>query len=428
MKMALCLLTLAALPGQPAHAADELRATCALSGNALGCGVRPPGATAIKEVAARVGDRSLPVTFTPFDSKTAVFFLVDVSDPARKSTVARNRQVIDGLIALTGDKHQFGIARFAAELSVLAELGSSKEGLLQATAKLQAEGVATEFTRSALALLQKIEGFEAARKVLVVFSDGKFEDTAYPLDEVIARAKSTGTIIVAFGYAEKPSETPALQNLRRLADETGGLFLGADTGSKDLPPDNAASFFATLGNGGALSADLSGLFGQQTVTLSMTLADGRRLERDEIVGLPGMPAGQRFREWVDANRAIAGGGTAALVLLCGGAFIAVRRRREAEKPAVQAWLAFLDGQASRHPVTTTALSIGRNPDNGLCLANETVSGHHAEIHRQRDGTFAITDLGSVNGVYVNEQRVERHELADGDLIELGEVRLRFESA
>ena len=51
--------------------------------------------------------------------------------------------------------------------------------------------------------------------------------------------------------------------------------------------------------------------------------------------------------------------------------------------------------------------------------------HHAEVHRRREGDFYIVDLASTNGLLVNENKVHQEELHDGDVIELGEVRLRF---
>ena len=59
------------------------------------------------------------------------------------------------------------------------------------------------------------------------------------------------------------------------------------------------------------------------------------------------------------------------------------------------------------------------------LNNDSISSHHAEIHRRREGDFYIVDLASSNGVYVNGNKVNQLELHDGDLIELGEVRLHF---
>jgi len=84
-----------------------------------------------------------------------------------------------------------------------------------------------------------------------------------------------------------------------------------------------------------------------------------------------------------------------------------------------------DAESKRIPLVKVASRIGRRPDNDIVFTNTSISGYHAEIHSQRDGTYYITDLGSGNGLSVNEQRVTQSELNDGDLVELGEVRFRF---
>jgi hypothetical protein len=63
----------------------------------------------------------------------------------------------------------------------------------------------------------------------------------------------------------------------------------------------------------------------------------------------------------------------------------------------------------------------------ISLKNETISSHHAEIQRRRTGDVFIVDLASANGVFVNENKITQMQLISGDVIELGEVRLRFES-
>lgn len=91
---------------------------------------------------------------------------------------------------------------------------------------------------------------------------------------------------------------------------------------------------------------------------------------------------------------------------------------------VLAWLVNLDADSTRHPITKTAMRIGRKQDNDLVMKNDTVSGHHAEILKRGD-QFMIADLGASNGVFVRGKRVEKTPLENGDIIELGEVRLRF---
>ena len=66
--------------------------------------------------------------------------------------------------------------------------------------------------------------------------------------------------------------------------------------------------------------------------------------------------------------------------------------------------------------------------NGLAGASGRLdqrARHHAEIHRRRDGSFTITDLDSLNGVFVNSDQVKTAKLSEADLVELGDVGFRF---
>ena len=70
------------------------------------------------------------------------------------------------------------------------------------------------------------------------------------------------------------------------------------------------------------------------------------------------------------------------------------------------------------------VSIGRTPDAGVFLDDVTVSRNHALLVRRRDGLF-IDDLGSLNGTYVNRERIESHQLDDGDEIQIGKYKLSY---
>jgi len=69
-------------------------------------------------------------------------------------------------------------------------------------------------------------------------------------------------------------------------------------------------------------------------------------------------------------------------------------------------------------------SVGRDPDSDVFLDDVSVSRSHAEIRRQADA-FAIHDLGSMNGTYVNRERVEMTKLAQHDEVQIGRFRLAF---
>jgi hypothetical protein len=101
--------------------------------------------------------------------------------------------------------------------------------------------------------------------------------------------------------------------------------------------------------------------------------------------------------------------------------------RDAEgRPVVYGWLETMDGNALRHPLRTTNVRVGRHRDNDICLQNDSISRRHAVLHYNADTRrFVITDLGGGNGVIVNRTKYKSRELSDGDMVELGEVRLRF---
>jgi pSer/pThr/pTyr-binding forkhead associated (FHA) protein len=71
------------------------------------------------------------------------------------------------------------------------------------------------------------------------------------------------------------------------------------------------------------------------------------------------------------------------------------------------------------------LSIGRSPDNDISIDNLAVSGKHARI-RKVLSTYLIEDLKSTNGTFVNDRKIERYELIDGDLVTIGKHNLLFQ--
>lgn len=71
-----------------------------------------------------------------------------------------------------------------------------------------------------------------------------------------------------------------------------------------------------------------------------------------------------------------------------------------------------------------ALTIGRLPDNVLQIDNLAVSGHHAKIYWEQDH-YTVEDLGSLNGTYVNSQRVGKATLKSGDQVTIGKHIVQF---
>ena len=69
-------------------------------------------------------------------------------------------------------------------------------------------------------------------------------------------------------------------------------------------------------------------------------------------------------------------------------------------------------------------SLGRHPDSDISLDDITVSRRHAEIERSPDG-YVVSDSGSLNGTYVNQERVDSGVVHHGDELQIGKFRLVF---
>ncbi|HLW24928.1 MAG TPA: AAA family ATPase [Steroidobacteraceae bacterium] len=70
------------------------------------------------------------------------------------------------------------------------------------------------------------------------------------------------------------------------------------------------------------------------------------------------------------------------------------------------------------------LVIGRTPDNDLQIDSKFISRHHCQIITQPHGCV-IEDLNSTNGIYVQSKRVRRHNLNDGDVVQVGQHELMY---
>ncbi len=77
------------------------------------------------------------------------------------------------------------------------------------------------------------------------------------------------------------------------------------------------------------------------------------------------------------------------------------------------------GQGGSAADTTSTISLG-----DIVLDDVSVSRRHAEFYRQ-GGRFTVRDVGSLNGTYVNRERLEEAALSGGDEGQIGKVRLVF---
>ena len=84
-------------------------------------------------------------------------------------------------------------------------------------------------------------------------------------------------------------------------------------------------------------------------------------------------------------------------------------------------------EGASYPLIGDLVDVGRSPDSKIFLDDITVSRRHATFERTADGVV-VQDVGSLNGTYVNRDRIDRRVLADGDEIQIGRYVIVFRAA
>ncbi|MGW3208733.1 FHA domain-containing protein [Streptomyces sp. NPDC001135] len=80
---------------------------------------------------------------------------------------------------------------------------------------------------------------------------------------------------------------------------------------------------------------------------------------------------------------------------------------------------------SRFLLDSDLTTAGRHPQSDIFLDDVTVSRRHVEFRRSPDGSFTVADVGSLNGTYVNRERIDQVALSNGDEVQIGKYRLVF---
>ncbi|MCK8678460.1 MULTISPECIES: FHA domain-containing protein [Streptomyces] len=70
-------------------------------------------------------------------------------------------------------------------------------------------------------------------------------------------------------------------------------------------------------------------------------------------------------------------------------------------------------------------TAGRHPQSDIFLDDVTVSRRHVEFRRSPDGSFTVSDVGSLNGTYVNREPIDSVPLTNGDEVQIGKYRMVF---
>jgi|WetSurMetagenome_2_1015567.scaffolds.fasta_scaffold00048_34 pSer/pThr/pTyr-binding forkhead associated (FHA) protein len=93
------------------------------------------------------------------------------------------------------------------------------------------------------------------------------------------------------------------------------------------------------------------------------------------------------------------------------------------------FIVFFDSELVKsYELDEAVVTIGRLPENTICISNMGISRRHSKIERTTDGDYVLSDLNSLNGTYVNNAKVKKITLSHGDKITIGKYTILFEAA
>jgi hypothetical protein len=298
------------------------------------------------------------------------------------------------------------------------------------------------------------------RKLIIVFSDGINQDMEPRIfTSKGKRAGEAGIVIDTIGYTEfDPSK---LRNLGILSKQSQGSDRVCKSASDisnhfndiidEIKKQYVATFETVLAGGDNKNHDFQALVGTDNPAYSNTLTDKLPARTHPpkskgeshwlmwllivlgVVGLGGLVAWLVLREKPEKMEApeeqpapaaapqpaqpAAPMKTMALnVSAVGGGAVAV------------GWIVATNGKYADQTfkLKPSRTLIGTGADCDVKVEDQFMSSHHCEV-RFENGNFKLCDLGSTNGIVVNDKKVREHELVDNDQFRLGRTEFKFKS-
>lgn len=399
---------------------------------------------------------------------SATLLLVDLTPGqggGRRASFAREKELLKEFVDQLPGSEPVAVYGFADTVAIQLDFTTDRGALASAIDGLELNGSNTNISASVREAIRLMDGKEdVILRNIVVVTDGA-EEGIGQFDAVTAEAVEAGVSISAIGMFWRP--VGAAQNgrgidfLRSLTQTTLGT-----TAQVPLPRSSAAQeAVAAFSEKYAKSIERSGLIlptgTAQPSVISLTLSEpvigdpSRKQDRViEVTFTPQQVPDDPSTETADAPEALLFGYPPRTIYITGAAlagllvlavvFLILRARRGEEEaapldfddgpvtpepaspsaPAV-AYLSF-NGSTRREPISASKVNIGRSASNEIVIQDESISRLHAQLHRNRDGGFSVTDMDSLNGTFVNDQKVSgTAPVRTGDVVRFGKVNSTF---
>ena len=188
--------------------------------------------------------------FDPAEDNSAIFVLLD----RRRGVLPAETRDLDEIIAHLRGQQQLAVAGYANDLSLVQAFTTNRAAARSALARVQPGGSASELYRHALEAIRQLQAVSAPRKILLLASSGRSDDTAYTAEQIESAAKQANVHIVSLGYVERSADSPQLQTLERMSNQTDGEYLRADV-RRPLSKNARERLLAHYNSGGTLEAN-----------------------------------------------------------------------------------------------------------------------------------------------------------------------------
>jgi hypothetical protein len=401
-----------------------------------------------------------PASTPPAEQASSVALVIDTSGSVRGPELLRAQQIAAGILQSLPKGSEIAVFAFDDQSRLVLPRSRDGEEIRRAIQGLHSGGRYTALYDALYDASRYLRDGPGARKAIVLMTDGKDENSALNLEDGLRIAEQGGFPVFSVGVGRVEERV-----LRRIAKITGGSYFRAEGVSGG---ELASAILEAPAPAVASPAASAPEAAPQPET--------RANPPEPVRARAAAPARPWARWWPWAALAV--------VLLATGAGIATRRRRapseaelrtgpsapavddtlkphepqgtemppmstsssgEIESPTLvmrapedeeaghtlvlRAWsiLAVVEGPAAGQAFELShdaGTSIGRGLNNDVVLDDPAVSSQHCRIRPEPEG-FVLHDLGSTNGTFVNDRRVTRHVLAEGDQIRIGESLLQY---
>ncbi len=401
---------------------------------------------------AEQGAASQLVTFDTVNEPVNIIALVQVSQ-AMLDVADDVKKGVKLLANALPPRSKMALLAFSSDTKRLAEMGSPVDSETAAnqlvTDTEYVEVHLLDALRTAVDILNSAPAGQ--RKLIVLFSDGidaNMERKSF--FSVGKRAVEAGVVIDTIGYA--PFEPARLRNLTELTKQSNGGERACKSGAEvstefgNVADEIRKQYVATY------ELTVAGGDGKMHTIQVSTEAEGHIAFSNNVIRpvpkpnhKPRSPSSGR-RWWLWALCIV--GGVCVVMLIVWLIFrekdeppMSMSAPEPQNKPRTMAmsvgdggrvsavgWLVVINGRQSdkTFPLKSGRTVIGTASDCDVVIEDQFASSRHAEV-KLAGNAFSIIDLGSTNGMLVNDRKTRDHELVDNDRIVIGRTELKFKS-